>query len=141
MLAGYQAMADEPGYILRISRDDIERQLYARRLLYVGIRRDWSRGIMVLFVRKAGSDDSFIGSGVIDKIVVAGELAEEERKLCLENNWYGKLVFARLARFRPAVPIKDTPAAGENPLVLHGAIVSGANFSEIEKHARAKVVS
>jgi len=141
MLAGYQAMADEPGYILRISRDEIERQLYARRSLYVGIRRDWSRGIMVLFVRKAGSDDSFIGSGVIDKIVVAGELAEEERKLCLENNWYGKLVFARLSRFHPLVPVKDTPAAGENPLVLHGALVSSTNFSEIEGRARAKVMS
>ena len=134
-------MTDEPGYIIRITRDDIEKQLHARRSIYVGIRRDWSRGAKILFVRKAGSDDAFIGSGVVDKIVVANGLAEEERKLCLENNWYGKLMFARLARFRPAVPIKDTPAAGENPLVLHGAIVSSANFSEIEKHARAKVVS
>lgn len=141
MLAAYQAMADEPGYILRISRDDMEKQLYARRSLYIGIRRDWARGSRALFVRKAGSDDVFIGSGVIDKIIIAGELAEEERKFCLENNWYGKLVFATLARFHPAVPVKDTPAAGENPLVLHGAIVSGANFSEIVKHARAKVVS
>ncbi|HEX2615435.1 MAG TPA: hypothetical protein VHL10_08065, partial [Nitrososphaera sp.] len=115
-------MTDEPGYIIRIARDDIEKQLYARRSIYVGIRRDWSRGARILFIRRAGSDDVFIGSGVVDKIVVAGGLAEEERKLCLENNWYGKLAFAKLARFHPVVPIKDTPAAGENPLVLHGAI-------------------
>ena len=134
-------MTDEPGYIIRIARDDIEKQLYARRSIYVGIRRDWSRGAKILFVRKAGSDDAFIGSGIVDKIVVAGGLAEEERKLCLENNWYGKLVFARLTRFRPAVQVKDTPAADKNPLVLHGALVSSANFSEIEKYARAKIVS
>jgi hypothetical protein len=133
-------MTDEQGYIIRIARDDVEKQLYARRSIYVGIRRDWSRGAKILFVRKAGSDDVLIGSGVVDKIVVA-DLKEEERKLCLENNWYGKLVFASLARFRPTVPIKDTPAVSENPLVLHGAKLSGANFSEIEKCARAKVVS
>jgi len=134
-------MTDEPGYILRILRDETERQLYARHSLYVGIRRDWSHGSRVLFVRKTGSDDSFICSGVIDRIVVASELVEEERKLCLENNWYGKLVFVILARFHPSVPLKDTPAAGENPLVLHGAIISGANFSEIVRRARAKVIS
>ncbi len=134
-------MADELGYILRISRDDTEKQLYAKRSLYVGIKRDWSRGGMILFVRKIGIVDAFIGSGVIDKIVIIDELAEEERKLCLENNWYGKLVFATLARFHPAVPVKDTSAAGENPLVLHGAIVSSANFSEIVRHARAKIIS
>jgi hypothetical protein len=128
-------------YILRIPRDDAERQLYARDSLYVGIRREWSYGTKVLFVRKVGNDDAFIGSGIIDKIIMLGELTEEEKKLCLENNWYCKLLFGMVARFHPSVPVKDTPAAGENSLVLHGAIVSTTNFSKIEKLARAKIMS
>jgi hypothetical protein len=134
-------MTDEPIYIIRIARDDIERQLYTRQSIYVGIRRDWSRGVRILFVRKAGREDVFIGSGIVDKIVDAKGLAEVERKLCLENNWYGKLVFGRLTRFLPAVPITNTSAAHENPIVLHGAIVSDVNFSDVEKQARAKIVS
>ena len=134
-------MTDEPAYIIRIARDDIEKHLYIRHSIYVGIRRDWSRGTKILFIRKSAIDDAFIGYGIVDKIIVADMLAEEKRKLCHQNNWYGELIFTRLTRFRPAVPVKNTPAAGENPLVLHGAIVSGANFSEIEKQALAKVVS
>lgn len=130
----------EESYILRIPRDDVETKLYAKRSLYVGIRREWLYHTRVLFVRKIGSDDAFIGSAVIDKILLLDELAEQEKRHCLKNNWYGKLLFGVVTRFRTPVPIKDTPAAGENPLVLHGAIVSNANFLAIEKLARSKII-
>jgi hypothetical protein len=133
-------MPDE-SYILRISRDDNERQLYTMHSLYVGIRREWSYGTKVLFIRKFLNNDAFIGSGVIDKIVILDELTEKEKKLCIENNWYGKLLFKMVARFRPAVLIKDTPVADTNPLVLHGTIISTANFLAIEKLVHARIIS
>ena len=128
-------------YVLRISRDENERQLYTRHSLYVGIRRKWSYGTNVLFVRKFSSNDTFIGSGIIDKIVVLDELTENEKKLCIENNWYGKLLFRMATRFRPAVFIKDTPIADANPLVLHGTIISTINFLAIEKLVHARIIS
>lgn len=125
-------------YILRIQRDELGRQLYAGKSLYVGIKRDWSRGTKILFVRKA---DAFIGSGAIDRIVDLDEMGEGERKLCLENNWYGKLLFAKLTRFRPAVPVQDTPAAGQNPLTLHGASIAGVDVSKIEALAPVRIIT
>lgn len=131
-------MSELPGYILRIQRDELERQLFARRSFYVGIKRDWSQGTRALFVKK----DLFVGSGVIDRFIAIDGLEEEqEKKLCLENNWYGKIVFARLARFQPAVPVQDTPAAGQNPIALHGAGITGTDALQIERLAAARIIS
>ena len=131
-------MSEPSGYILRIHRDELEeRQLFNRRLFYVSVRRDWSRGTKVLFVRK----DAFIGSGVIDKFVGIDGLEEQEKRLCLENNWYGKIVFAMLARFHPPVPMQDTSAAGQNHLALHGASMSSSDALQIEKSAAARIIS
>jgi hypothetical protein len=131
-------MPEPQGYILRIHRDELEeRQLFSRRAFHVSVRRDWSRGTKVLFVRK----DAFVGSGVIDRFVVIDGLEEPEKKLCLENNWYGKIVFAMLARFHPPVPVQDTPAAGQNPLALHGASMSSSDMLQIEKSAAARIIS
>jgi hypothetical protein len=131
-------MPDEPpSYILRIQNDELERQLFGRRAFYVGITRDWSRGTRVLFVRK----DAFAGSGVIDRFIATDGLEEWERKLCAENNWYGKIVFSRLTRLLPAVPVQDTPAAGQNPLALHGASISNSEAVQIEESASARIIS
>ena len=121
-------------YILRLQRDEHERQLYAKRSLYVGIRRDWGRGTPILFAKK----DAFIGYGVIDRIDGLDELNEDEKKLCLENNWYAKIVFGRLVRFYPPVPVQDTPARGLNQLALHGA---EADTPAIIALARAKITT
>jgi hypothetical protein len=130
-------MSEPPSYILRIQKDELERQLFGRRSFYVGIRRDWSRGTRVLFVKK----DAFAGSGVVDQFVAMDALEEPERKLCLENNWYGKIVFEKLARFVPAVPVQDTSAAGQNPLALHGASISDSEALQIEESASARIIS
>ena len=132
-------MSGQPAaYILRIARDEVERQLYVRKSFYVGIRRDWSRGSKVLFVRKA---ESFIGSAVLDRIAALDELDEDEKKLCLENNWYGKMLFAKVTRFHPPVPIQDTPVAGQNMLVLHGAEISSEDASKIEALASSRITT
>ncbi|HEU4606179.1 MAG TPA: hypothetical protein VFS46_08080 [Nitrososphaera sp.] len=131
-------MPEPASYILKIHRDELEeRQLFSRRAFHVSVRRDWSRGTKVLFVRK----DAFVGSGVIDRFVGIDGLEEPEKKLCLENNWYGKIVFAMLARFHPPVPVQDTPAAGQNPLALHGASMSSSDVLQIEKSAAARIIS
>ena len=131
-------MSEPTGYILRIHRDELEeRQLLVRRAFYVSVRRDWSRGTKVLFVRK----DAFVGSGVIDRFVGIDGLEEPEKELCLENNWYGKIVFAMLARFVPSVLVQDTPVADQNPLALHGANISGPDALQIERLAPARIMS
>ena len=131
-------MPEPASYILRIHRDELEeRQLFSRRAFYVSVRRDWSRGTKVLFVRK----DVFIGSGVIDRFVGIDGLEELEKKRCLENNWYGKIVFAMLARFVPSVPVQDTPVAGQNPIALHGASMPGLDALQIEGLAHARIMS
>jgi hypothetical protein len=130
-------MSERSSYILRIQKDELERQLFGRRSFYVGIRRDWSRGTRVLFIKK----DAFICIGTVDRFVTADELEEPERKLCTENNWYGKIVFESLARFLPAVPVQDTPAAGHNPLALHGAAIPGSDALKIDESAQARIIS
>lgn len=131
-------MSDElPSYILRIQRDELERQLFGRRAFYVSVNRDWSQGTLVLFVKK----DAFVGSGVIDRFIAIDALEEWEKKLCVENNWYGKIVFAKLARFIPAVPVQDTPAAGQNPLALHGTSIPSSEALQVQGLAPSKIIS
>jgi hypothetical protein len=130
-------LSDEPpSYILRI-KDELERQLFASRSLYVSINRNWSPGTNILFVKK----DAFSGSGVIGQFIAMDDLQEPERKLCMENNWYGRIVFERLARFVPAIPVQDTHVAGQNPLALHGASITSSEALQIEGSAPARIIS
>src|ERR671912_517824 len=76
--------SEATSYILRIQRDELERQLYSQRILYVSIKRDWLRNTKLLFMRKA----VFIGSGIIEGFVSLDELREDEKKICLEYNCY-----------------------------------------------------
>jgi hypothetical protein len=128
--------SEAASYILRIQRDELERQLYGQRILYVSIKRDWLRSTKLLFVRKA----AFIGSGIIDRFVSLGELRESDKKVCLESNCYGKIEFAKLARFYPAVAVEDTPLADQNTLGLHGASLPRSDALQIERLARARLI-
>ena len=128
---------DAASYIFKIQKDDIEIQLYVQRILYVSIKRDWLPNTKLLFVKKA----AFIGSGIIDRFVSLGELGEEEKKICFQNNCYGKIEFARLVRFYPAVAVVDTSIADQNILGLHGAILPPSIALQIEKLARARLMT
>jgi hypothetical protein len=129
-------LSEPTSYILKIQKDELERQLFGRRAFYVNVSRSWSRGAIVLFVKK----DSFVGSGVIERFVAVDDMEESEKKL-IENNWYGKIVFAMLSRFLPAVPVSDTPAAGQNPLALHGSSLPAHDAARVEKLAASRIVS
>lgn len=128
---------DAASYIFKIQKDDIEIQLYVQRILYVSIKRDWLPNTKLLFVKKA----AFIGSGIIDRFVSLGELGEEEKKICFQNNCYGRIEFARLVRFYPAVAVVDTSIASENILGLHGASLPPSIAHQIEKLARARLMT
>ena len=128
--------SEAASYILRIQRDELESQLYGQRILYVSIKRNWLPSTKLLFVKKA----AFIGSGIIDRFVSLGELKEDEQKVCLENNCYGKIEFSKLARFYPAVAVEDTPLADHSPLGLHGASLPRTDALQIERLARARLI-
>ena len=128
--------SEAASYILRIQRDELESQLYGQRILYVSIKRNWLPSTKLLFVKKA----AFIGSGIIDRFVSLGELKEDEQKVCLENNCYGKIEFSKLARFYPAVAVEDTPLADQNSLGLHGASLPRTDALQIERLARARLI-
>jgi hypothetical protein len=126
--------SESTSYILRIQRD--ERRLYSQRILYINIKRDWVHNTKLLFVRKT----EFIGSGIIDRFVSFSELREDEKKVCLENNCYGKIEFAKVVRFYPAVAVEDTSVAGQKPLALHGASLPRSDAIEIEQLARSRLI-
>ena len=128
--------SEATSYILRIQRDELERQLYSQRILYVSIKRDWLCNTKLLFMRKA----VFIGSGIIEGFVSLDELREDEKKICLENNCYGKIEFAKLVRFYPTVAVEDTPVAGQNTIGLHGASLLRSDALQIERLARIRLI-
>jgi hypothetical protein len=127
-------------YALRV-KEEQERTLYVKRELYVGIRRDWSRGTKILLVRKNSSGDVVIGSATLEKIIELGAMDAGEKKFCLENNWYGKMVFSLLARFLKPVTVSDTPLAGKPPALLHGLALSDDEALAIEGMAGTRIVT
>lgn len=131
------AADNEPAsYIIRIKSDDLERQLYGQRILYVSIKRNWVRNTNLLFIKKA----AFIGSGTIDRFISLSELKEDEKKICLENNYYGKIEFTKLKRFYPALAVGDTPIQGQNLLALHGASMPRSDALQIELLVQSRLI-
>jgi hypothetical protein len=128
--------SSDNAYILRITRHEVEAQLFRQRWLFVGVRRDWSRGSKILFARRS---DAFIASGVVGGIDTLDELDPHERELCIQNNWYAKIAFAKLTRFHPEVPVKDTPFAVLNSVTLHGSPVRMADVVKVETTALCRI--
>lgn len=127
-------------YTVRV-KEEQERTLYVRRELYVGIRRDWARGAKILLVKKNASGDTVIGSAVLEKIVELGAMDDRERRLCLENNWYGKMAFSMLARFLKPVAVSETPLAGKPPALLHGLALADDEYQAIESTAGSRIIT
>jgi hypothetical protein len=125
-----------PSYIFRIPSRDVERQLYGQRILYVSLKREWSRNTRLLFVRKT----AFIGYGIIDRFVLFGNIKEDKNKIFLENNFYGKIEFGKLVRFFPAIPVDKTSLVGQNNLGLHGSSLSLCVALQIEVVARSRII-
>lgn len=129
-----------PAFVMRV-REEQERQLYVRREIHIGVRRDWTQGSKILLVRKTAAGDAFVGSGIFEKIVGLEEMAGEEKRRCVENNWYGRIAFARLARFQPPVPVQGTILAGKPPALLHGLEMSEGEAESIEALVNARIIT
>ncbi|HZD83934.1 MAG TPA: hypothetical protein VE076_13780, partial [Nitrososphaeraceae archaeon] len=132
-------------YIIRITKDLVANQIYGIREYYVTLRRDWSNGSKLIFVKKIGpsDDDAFIGSGIIDKTIELNELGDvSEKQLWIENNYYKKIVFGKLVIFHPPLLVKDTQISewSQTAALLHGAQISTSEISLIEGRVNIKII-
>jgi hypothetical protein len=133
-------------YIIRITKDLVANQIYGIREYYVTLRRDWSNGSKLIFVKKIGpsdDDDAFIGSGIIDKTIELYELGDvSEKQLWMKNNYYKKIVFGKLVIFHPPLLVKDTQISewSKTTALLHGAQISTSEISLIESRVNIKMI-
>jgi hypothetical protein len=131
-------------YIIRISRDEFANKIYGKRIYYVGIRRNWSKNSTLVFIKKVNSrDDAFIGTGIIDRVLELDELEYSEKKVCIQNNWYKKIIFRRLVRFIPPVLVKDTSIIFwiQKAPLLHGHEIRDSDILKIQSLANVKIIS
>ncbi len=129
-------------YILRIVKDEWERQVFTLKAYYAGVRREWEIGSTILLIKKTESGDAFIGYGVVKNITPLEKMDEEEKDMCINNNWNKKLSFGRLVRFEPPVLVKDTVVSkwGQKGALLHGAPISQSDMDSIAKVAKIKIM-
>ncbi len=123
-------------YILRLNSDEIERKLFLRKWLYVGLKRSWTSGSKVLFANRT---EAIIGSGIVFRLQQLDELDVPEKALCIQRNWYAKMYFEILASFFPSIPLNNTPIVSENPLALHGLEVSIEVAAAIEELGKVRI--
>jgi len=130
-------------YILRIIKDEWEKQVFAIKAYYVGVRRDWKNDGKILLIKNTEAGDAFIGYAVIKNIIDLEKMGDEEKDMCIDNNWNKKLSFGKLVRFEPSVLVKDTLVSkwGQKGALLHGAPVSETDTESIIKIAKVKIVS
>jgi len=130
-------------YILRISKDEWEKQVFAIKSYYAGVRREWEPNAKILLVKKTESGDAFIGYATIKKVADLEEMGDEEKDMCINNNWNKKLSFGKLVRFQPPVLVKDTVVSKwrQKGALLHGAPISDTDIESIVKVAKVKIVS
>jgi len=130
-------------YILRISKDEWEKQVFAIKSYYAGVRREWKPNTKILLVKKTESGDAFIGYAMIKNVADLEEMSDEEKDMCINNNWNKKLSFGKLVRFEPPVPVKNTVVSkwGQKGALLHGAPISETDMEAIIKIAKVKIVS
>lgn len=131
-------MEGRPSFALRI-RESQERQLRTNHTLYVGIRRDWSFGSKIALVKKGPSGDFVIAVGTVERVTETDGMEGDEKKQCIKNNWYGKIVFSQVARLYPPVSVSATELAPVQPALLHGQIVS--DMQKIEDMSSTKIIS
>jgi hypothetical protein len=133
--------ADDNGsnYVIRISKLTSANKLYWNRAYYAKLSRNWMQGSKLIFLTKTPSSyDGFIGLGKIEMIYELSELEQGERKICIENNCYSKIVFGKMVKFIPAVLIKNFQLIGFGKIatpLLDGAHISESELSKIERLA------
>jgi hypothetical protein len=77
----------------------------------------------------------------LEKIIELDMMSNDEKKMCLENNYYGKMKFVFLARFLPAIQVSKTPLASKQPALLHGLTITEDELSEIENLVNSRLIT
>ncbi len=128
-------------YIMRIANDEFESSVFSRRAYYTAMRRRWSKGTKILFVKKGESGDTFIGYAVVDRAIGIDKMDMNDKKICLDNGWSSKVIFSRLIRLEPPIPVKSTMVGRwpQKGALLHGASISDDDLKVIIDSAIAKI--
>jgi hypothetical protein len=128
-----------PGFVIRVTRADVLNRIYGGRIYFVELRREWSKGLKLIFMEKTSNTDySFIGSGIIHP----EKLNNLERLLCVNNNCYRKIVFGQLSKFFPGINVKHTiKGSWKNIALLHGTGLSASDIVKIENNAIVSIIS
>ena len=131
------------GFITSISREDVLNKIYSERKYFVELRRDWSRGLRLIFMMKTSTTDySFIGSGIITEIVNPNRLNPCEKALCIKNNYYGRITFAQLTKYIPGINVKLVMRRNwKSFALLHGAHLSSSEVKNIDRLSKVSIVS
>lgn len=79
-------------------------------------------------------EDVFIGLGTIEKTFEPFELEFVERQMCIENTYCKKIVFGKLVKFLPELPINDNQIASLRQRVHYctGVQISDSEIPKIE---------
>jgi len=115
------------GYILRISNETLQEQVFEIGKYYSGIIRRFIRGTPIILAAKAAGKDSFVGYGVVDKLENLWEMTPEEETYAREHGWKIGLHFSNLVKFPKPLPIKETIMASDK---RRGAFLHGAMLNE-----------
>jgi len=127
-------------YILRIVKEEWCRQVFSTKRYFPGVPRRWNSGDIVFLVHKTEEADSLVGYGIIKEFVEKKELPEDERRICEEMRWRGILIFNKLYRIDPPVPVKDTvlSAVEARGKYLHGYPLTDEQVKSILRAVKAK---
>ena len=118
---------ENPGYILRISRDEWLEQVFRLNKYYTGIIRDYKRGTPILLAKKAERGDSFVGYGVVDKVEMLWEMPPEEEDYSRGHGWKCGLTLRGLTKFATPYPIRESCISSDP---RRGAFLNGAKLTE-----------
>jgi hypothetical protein len=130
------------GFIVWITRNDVLNMIYGQRTYFVELRRGWSKGMKLIFMKKTHDIDyCFIGSGIIDRVIDPKEFSSLEKILCASSNCYRKIIFGRLARFCPGINVQPKGGAWKSLALLHGMHLGASDIATIENLAVVSIVS
>lgn len=126
------------GYILRIATDEWLKQVYRLKRYYPGLNRRWDEGTVILLAKKAEAGDSFIGYGIVERVMRPEELPPDERAYCEGHGWKGAIVFKELYSFDPPYPIKESILKGDSRKgkYLHGVRLTVEEVNSIIESAK-----
>ncbi|MFQ5941102.1 MAG: hypothetical protein ACE5KA_05320 [Nitrososphaerales archaeon] len=128
-------------YILRIEKDDLEKQIFSLKSYYSGVERELERGSTIFLLKETESGDAFVGYGIIKNITTLENMSEEEKDTCTNNNWNKKLSFGKLVRFEPPLLVTDTVVSklGDKGALQNGAQISQSDKLSVTKKAKVKI--